>query len=139
MCDGGALAFDEVKRLVRVEGLGEDLPGTGRHRHQGGFRVAEGVEQRQVAHDGVVLGDRHAERAFLHVADQPMVVEHALGKAGGAGGVHHEHGVVGIHGVGTGSEVGVGDRLCRRECRRPGRRSRVFAVADDHDSIQFRE
>ena len=134
--DGRAFALDEVERLVGIEGFGKHLPGACRHRHHSGFRVAEGVEQRQIAHDGVVLGDRHAERTLLDVADEPVVVQHALRESGGTGGVHHEHGIVGIHGVGARREFRIGYRRLGKR-RRPGRRAVVVALADNDDPGEF--
>ena len=139
MRDRATFALDQVQHLARVECLGEDLSCTGDHGHQCGFGVAEGVEQGQVAHDRVALGDRHAEGPFFHVADQPVVMHHPLGESRRSGGVHDEHRLVGIHLGGPGSECRVRHRVGLRQGVIPRCRPRVLAVTDDHDPLEPRE
>ena len=55
------------------------------------------MEQRQVHHDRVLLGDGQAEAALRHVADHLVGVHGALGEAGRARRVHQERERVGIH------------------------------------------
>ena len=137
--DGRAFAFDEVEGFVRVEVGREDLSGARHHGHQGRLRVPERVEQRQVAHDRVAFGDRHAEAALLDIADQLVAVQDALGKSRGAGRVHDEDGVVRIHGGGTLGQLGVGHLVCTRQGGPPGSGSGMLARADDHDAPESLE
>ena len=139
VADGGPFAFDEVEGCVGIKGLRQYVPGPGNHRHEGRFGISERMEQGQVVQDHVAFGDSQAECPLLDIADQLVVVHHALGESRRARGVHDEDGVVRVDRARPGIEFGIRDAVRAGDRASPVDSPRIVSVANDDDALEHRE